>query len=162
MCQTFDNSVTGYKRSILKNITLFIFYILPKRATSIYVSLSMVALIYNLKEKKFVSEGINNKKLSSVLKIAVNDEIMILPNFTLSWFWADSILDKTVKLELEGKTLSLKSIVASDDLFFKHIRYVLDELIDSLPRSFKSKLNLNNVDSRFQLKHNVMEAVMFA
>lgn len=162
MQSTFDNSITGFKKKILRNITLFIFYILPKRATSIYVSLSIVALIYNLKDKKFVSGGVNCIKLSKVLQIAVDDEIMILPNITMGWLWNESLLDKNLVLNNNTYSIPLKLVITNDELFFKHIRSILDTLIDSLPKSLKNKLNLKNIESRLLLKHNVMEALMYA
>lgn len=144
---------------IYKHLTLALFFILPSRVAATFVSLSILALIYDLKKVDVKKQNINEDKLNQLLKISFSEEIMTLPSYTVHWFWKDDVLNRTVVID--SQSVSLKDIIQNDNLLHKNLRYVTDTLLENIPKSLKFKLNLTETKDRLIMKHNVMNLVMY-
>ena len=142
-----------------KHLTLALFFILPMRVAATFVSLSILALIYDLKKIDVKRKNFNEDKLNQLLKISFSEEIMTLPSYTVHWFWNENILSKP--LEIDNQTFTLRDVIRNDNLLYKNLRHVTDILLENIPKSLKFKLNLTEAKDRLVVKHNVMNLLMY-
>lgn len=159
MSITSGHKCNTFMTRLYKYITLFIFFILPSRVAKIFVSLSILALIYNVKNVDVVKKHYNEEKLNSLLNISFNKEIMILPSYTVHWFWPDQLLQKSIRLD--DSDMTLRDIICNDELLHKHLRYITDILLENIPKTLKIKLNLKEAKDRLIVKHNVMNLLIY-
>lgn len=156
-------TIRSHLRSLLtqfyKHLTLALFVVLPTRVASTFVSLSILALIYDLKKVDVKKKNFNEDKLNQLLKISFSEEIMTLPSYTVHWFWNDNILNKSVVIDAQSMTL--KQVIQNDNLLHKNLRYVTDVLLENLPKSLKFKLNMAETKDRLVVKHSVMNLLMY-
>lgn len=148
------------KAWLYKHMTLTLFFILPARVASTFVSLSILALIYDLKKVDVTRKNFNEDKLNQLLKISFSQEIMVLPSYTVHWFWNENILNK--KVEIDNQSMTLKDIITNDNVLYKNLRYVTDILLENIPKSLKIKLGLNQTKERLVVKHSVMNLLMYS
>lgn len=144
---------------IYKNLTLFLFFVLPSKVANVFVSLSILALIYKVRHIDYRTKYIDSDKFNRLLRVNFNEDIMLLPSYTVGWFWKESFLNKTVTID--GRVVSMKEAIASDDILFKHLRYVTEMLIENIPLSLKVKLRLGDVREKIAVKHNVMNLLIY-
>lgn len=144
---------------LYKHLTLALFFILPSRVAATFVSLSILALIYDLKKIDVKKQNINEDKLNQLLNLSFNEEIMVFPSYTVHWFWNENILNK--RLMIDNQALTLKDVIQNDNILYKQLRCVTDILLENLPKTLKFKLNLTETKDRLVVKHNVMNLLMY-
>ena len=149
----------GVMTWIYKHMTLTLFFILPTRVASTFVSLSILALIYDLKKVDVKKKNFNEDKLNQLLKMSFSEDIMVLPSYTVHWFWNDNILNK--RMTIDNQSMTLKDVIQNDGILHKNLRYVTDTLLENIPKSLKLKLNLAETKDRLVVKHNVMNLLMY-
>ena len=159
MLTKLRSQLSRFTTQVYKNITLGLFFILPTRVSATFVSLSILALIYDLKKIDVKRKNYNEDKLNQLLKLSFSEEIMTLPSYTVHWFWNENILSKPV--EIDNKTFTLKDVICNDSLLYKNLRHVTDILLENIPKSLKFKLNLTETKDRLVVKHNVMNLLMY-
>lgn len=152
--------LSHFTTQVNKHITLALFFILPSRVAATFVSLSILALIYNLKKIDVTRKNFNEDKLNQLLKISFSEEIMTLPSYTVHWFWNDDLLNK--KVTIDSQQMTLREVISNDNILYKQLRYVTDVLLENLPKSLKFKLNLTETKDRLIVKHNVMNMLMYS
>ena len=159
MRSSLRSQLRTFSTQVYKHLTLALFFILPSRVAATFVSLSILALIYDLKKIDVKKKNFNEDKLNQLLKISFSEEIMVLPSYTLHWFWNENILNKTV--EIDNQSMTLKDIIKNDNVLYKNLRYVTDILLENIPKSLKIKLGLNQTKERLVVKHSVMNLLMY-
>jgi len=143
-----------------KNLTLVLFFILPSKIANIFINLSIVATIYHIRNLNFTSEQLDYTKIQKVLKVTINEEILLLPNYTIHWFWDENFL--STKVTIDQKDYALKEIIQDTPLFFSHMRLVIGLFLDHLPASLKFKLGVSKTHKRLEVKHNIMNLLIYA
>jgi len=144
---------------LYKHITLAVFLILPSRVAKVFVSLSILALIYDIKNINVKNKRFNEEKLNRLLNISFNEEIMLLPSYTVHWFWKEEILRKDIVID--DQVMTLKDIILNDKMLYRHLRYVTDILLENIPKTLKFKLNLTETKDRLVVKHSVMNLLIY-
>jgi len=143
---------------IFKYINSFIFFILPKKVTSVYVTLSILAFIYNIRSEKLTTSNIKLETIEKGLKIGISDDLLIFPEYSLDLLWEHTVLYKTFKIN--SNLYNLKEIILNNNLLHNNLQVVLNTLIDELPRGIKNNLNLNNYINKKLLEHQIEEALL--
>ena len=143
-----------------KNLTLFLFFILPSKIANIFINLSIIAIIYDIRNISFCTDKINTDKAHNLLKITVSEEILLLPSYTIHWFWDEDFLNTTTKIN--NQTYTLKEIIKDSNLFFSHMRLVIEMFINHLPQTMKLKLGITNTKKRITVKHNLMNILIYS
>lgn len=154
-----DSKVTNLEKRclsnrLLKKITLFLFFLLPRKITSIFVSLSIISMIMSIRNDKIKDDETVINKISEVLKVHLNESILLLPEQTLNWYWKPELFESCVLVDDKLKTL--REIILDKDDFMKYKGTVLNRMLDSLPRSIQMKLHLNDTNTRTAIKHNIV------
>lgn len=142
-----------------KQIMLFSLFILPKKLTCIYVNLSILALIYHIKNKEFNCNTINTEKFKELLDLTLNEDILLLPNYTYNWIWSDSILH--LHLHLADKEILLIDAIKDESIFHTYTKDIVNELLINLPKMFKIKLGLGKYVNDIVMKNKVMNSVIY-
>lgn len=137
-----------------KYLMLSLFIILPRKVTKIFVSLSIIAIIYKVKSISVSDKPFDSKKFTRLLHVGFNEDIMTLPTYCTNWFWTEDILCKTYCID--NKILTFREIIEDDELLYPNIRFVVDTLLLYIPKSIKYKLRLSEVKNRLRIKHNVI------
>ena len=150
----------SFINTIYKNITLFLFFILPSKIANIFINLSILAIIYDIRNINFSTEKINKDKIHNLLKVSVSEEILLLPNYTVHWFWNEDFLN--TKTVIHNKEYLLKDVIKDSALFFSNMRLVIDLFLNHLPNSLKLKLGINNTKKRIVVKHNLMNILIYS
>ena len=148
------------KFKILKSVTLAVFFCLPRKLTNVFVSLSIVSMVLKLRDRNLQSERTLLTRIESLLKINLSENILVLPNQTVTWFWSQRVLASQV--QIKGKFYSLEELLLNPDSFLSNRNLVLDVLLDKLPLSVRYKLKLFDVENRTAVKHNIVSALMYA
>lgn len=143
-----------------KNLTLFLFFILPSKIANIFINLSIIAIIYDIRNISFSTDKINTDKVHNLLKITVSEEILLLPNYTIHWFWDENFLNTTTTIN--NQIYTLKEIIKDSNLFFSHMRLVIEMFINHLPQSMKLKLGVTNTKKRIMVKHNLINILIYS
>ncbi len=154
------NNTSSLLNKFYKNLTLFLFFILPSKIANIFINLSILAIIYDIRNISFSADKINTDKVHNLLKITVSEEILLLPSYTIHWFWDDNFLNTTTVIDSHEYTL--KEIIRDSHLFFSHICFVIDMFINHLPQTMKLKLGVTNVKKRIEVKHNLMNILIYS
>lgn len=148
------------RRRVYKRLTLALFFILPARLTSVFVSLSIISLIFNLRDEQLSEQKRTVERIGRLLNMHLDDKVLILPQRTCSWYWSDDVLDE--KLPVGDTMLSIREMVATNDLFVRYRHTVMTQLLSCLPRTICFKLRLSKVNNRLALKHDVVNAMLYA
>lgn len=151
-------SVNSLLISIYKNITLFVFFILPSKVSNIFVSLSILSLIYDVRNIDIKEYPISTDKFKTLLNVSFNEEIMLLPQYTVHWFWKESFLDE--RIQLGTNNVTIREALQKDEFLYTHLRAITDHLVNHIPSLLKYKLNLKDIKSRLIVKHNVMNLLI--
>lgn len=149
-----QKSVNSLLISIYKNLTLFVFFILPAKVSNIFISLSILSLIYDVRNIDIKEYPISTDKFKTLLNVSFNEEIMLLPQYTVHWFWKESFLDENI--QLGNSNVTIREALQKDEFLYTHLRAITDHLINNIPSLLKYKLNLKDTKSRLIVKHNVM------
>lgn len=150
---------SGIAVTLYKAITLAIFFILPKKVSRVFVSLSVLALIYQIRKVDFRTHHIDCDKFTKLLKISFNEEVMVLPNHTVNWFWKKELLDKP--MVFGGQRMTLRQAILSDDVLFKHLRLITSVLLNNIHGVLKFKLGLRKTKERLAIRHNVVSLLIY-
>ena len=146
--------INNFVIELYKYLTIGIFLFLPSKVANVFVSLSILSLIYNVRNIDLKKDYYTQDKFKKLLNVSVNEEIMLLPKYTLHWFWKEKLLDKTYTIGTE--VLTLREALINDKVLFHHLRYIVDILLDSIPYMLKVKLNLKDFKENLIVKHNVI------
>lgn len=156
----YSPPVPSIKRKIFKLLTLGLFFVLPSRLTKVFVSLSIISLIFSLRNERLCDDKKTVCRIGKMLNLHMNNGILLLPHKTCQWYWSDRVLDSY--LDVNGQYLNMRDMVSSKDMFLRHRSTVINELINTLPKSIVIKMNLNNVSNKLKIKHNITNALMYA
>ena len=140
-----------------KYIALFLFLVLPKKLCAIFTNLSILALIYELRNIEFSEEFIDKEKLENLFNIYINEKILIFPKVTITIFWSDKILQKEIMIN--GHKLTIKEAIEKDEYFYRYKSTIINNLIKSLPRIIRFKLDLDDRYTRNLFKNNLLQAL---
>lgn len=154
------NNTSSLLNKFYKNLTLFLFFILPSKIANIFINLSIIAIIYDIRNISFSADKINIDKVHNLLKITVSEEILLLPSYTIHWFWDENFLNTTTIIN--DKEYTLKEIIRDSQLFFSHIRFVIEMFINHLPRTMRMKLGVSDIKKRIEVKHNLMNILIYS
>lgn len=141
------------------NITLFLFFILPSKISSLFVNLSILALIYNLRDTPMCKNNLNLEKINTIYKISICEEMLLLPNYTIHWFWDEDFLNS--KIIIRGKEYLIKYVIRDSSLFLCNMRLIIDVFINHLPNVLKMKLGVSNIEKRIKVKHKLMNILLY-
>lgn len=142
-----------------KNLTLFLFFILPSKISNIFINLSIIAIIYDIRNINFIAEKFNHDKVQNLLRVTVSEEILLLPNYTIHWFWDENFLN--TKTMIKEKEYTLKEIIQDSTLFFSHMRLVIEMFLNHIPSSLKFKLGMSDIQKRIKVKHDIMSILIY-
>lgn len=145
---------------IYKEFTLFLFFILPSRISNVFINLSILSVIYKIRDINFCVDNINRDKITKFFKTYINNDILLLPNYAAYWFWDEKFLNKTIVID--NRTIALCEAIKQKDFFIKHFRLIMNEFIENTPLSLKIKLGLNQPKNRIKLKHSLMEILLYS
>lgn len=160
----FQNRYTQYlcnlNNEIVKRLTLFLFFLLPVKITNVFVSLSLLSLIFSLREENLGDDKDRLDRLSRMLNVHVDKGILLLPTKTMNWYWTDEVMN-TMIMTVKGNQRTVKEILADNDLFMYNRNTVTNYLLDTLPKSISVKLALNVPQNRMNIKHNLTSVLMY-
>jgi hypothetical protein len=131
---------------------------LPRKVSNIFVSLSIVSLIYDVRKLDMKEHPVDNDKFKSLLQITFNEDIMLLPQYTVHWFWKEEFLNDTIVIDKEK--ITIREALSKNEILFKHLRYIIETLLNNIPKLLKYKLKLSNQRERLVVKHNVMNLLV--
>lgn len=160
MLHTFKNLLINFRVWLYKNLTLLLFFILPAKVSNIFVSLSILSLIYDVRKIDIKEHSIDGEKFKTLLNISYNQEIMVLPQYTVNWFWDDQFLNKSVCLK--GINMTLKEALQDNKILFNNLRVIVDELLCNIPSTLQHKLGFKQVKRKLEVKHTVMNLLIHA
>ena len=150
-----------FSNKVLKAITLFLFFLLPSRISRIFVSLSIISAIYTIREDSSYTDRNVIDRIGEILKVHLTDQILLLPQQTLSWYWTPAFFDNCM-LQVNGRTLTIREAITDKDDFVKYRNQILNCMLDALPKSFQRKLKLSDRTARMDIKQNIFNAVAYA
>lgn len=148
------------KFKVFKTLTLAVFFCLPRKLTNVFVSLSIVSMILKLRDRNIQSEQTLLTRIEQLLKINLSENILVLPDQTVTWFWSQRVL--STKIEIRGVQRPLHELLLDTDTFLRHRNLILNTLLNSLPLTVRYKLKLFDTENRIAVKHNIISALMHA
>ena len=148
------------KYRLLKTLTLAVFFCLPSKLTNVFVSLSIVTMILKIRDRNLQSEKTMITRIEHLLKINLSENVLVLPDQTVTWFWTEQVLDKVISVE--DRHYTLKDLLVDSETFLRHRHLALNTLLNNLPMSVQYKLKLFKPENRIAVKHNIISALMYA
>lgn len=152
--------IGGVRTRLLKMITLAVFFCLPRKLTNVFVSLSIVSMVLKLRDKNLQTEQTLLAQIENLLKIHLSENILVLPEQTVYWFWDERILQQ--QMTVRGDKIALKELLLDPKTFMANSGAAVNVLLSSLPMSVQYKLKLFKVENRLKVKHNIVSALMYA
>lgn len=141
-----------FKKSFLKQLMFeFIFVMLPKKVLYTYLTLALSAFIYKVRNVSFNVKNINVKKISKLLKVTLNNDILLIPYFTYKWIWDESILEQ--EIIYHDIKFKLKDFLLDSHLFMYHSHAVINIFLNSLPFLYKLKLGFYREKNKIYTKN---------
>lgn len=141
-----------------RNMTTAVFLILPNKVSSIFVSLSILSLIYDVRKIDIKECPIADEKFKTLLKVSFNEDIMLFPQHTVHWFWCDQYLDK--KIQIKGNNMSIRQALEDNNILFSNLRVIVEELLQNIPPALKYKLGFRITKKKLEVKHTVMNLLI--
>ena len=141
--------------SLCKTFTIGLFFVLPKRVTSTFVSLSILALIFNIRKNDLKETVVCEQRFKELISVSFTEDVLLLPQHTVNWFWSESFLNETVAIE-NDRPVTLKEAILDNTLLHKHLRPVIRKLTSNIPSLLKRKLNLNVPSEKIKFNHDVI------
>lgn len=148
------------KFKVLKSITLAVFFCLPSKLTNVFVSLSIVTMVLKLRDKSIQSERTLLTRIEQLLKINLDENILVVPDYTVTWFWSQQVL--ATQVNISGTKRTLHELLSDQEAFLKNRNIILNTLFNKLPASVRYKLKLSNLEYRNAVKHNIVGALLYA
>lgn len=149
-----------FKNSFHKHLTMAIFFFLPTKITNVFVSLSIVSMILQLRETDLHSDTDLMNRIEKLLKIHLHEGILLLPEKTISWYWTPQILGS--QMWVDGRATTLRELLVDNQSFLKHRSLVMNKLLECLPKVLRIKLRLDKTKNRIAIKHNIVSALNFS
>ena len=151
---------TCVKNSFHKHLTMGIFFLLPAKITNVFVSLSIVSMILQLRETDLHSDTDLMGRIEKLLKIHLHEGILLLPEKTISWYWTPQILSS--QMWVDGHATTLGDLLKDNQAFLKHRSLIMNKLLGCLPKPLRIKLRLDKAKNRIAIKHNIVSALNFS
>lgn len=142
---------------LLKQLTIGLFYILPARVSKIFISLSMLSLIYHIRNTILDKTVVDDTKLRTLLHFSFDHELMKLPSYTVHWFWTDKFLNK--KITIRGNEMSVAQAIADDETLHSNYKRIIDVLLSNTPRCLHKKLGLQDNMNRLVYKQSLFRLI---
>lgn len=146
-----------FKNDFHKHLTMAIFFLLPAKITNVFVSLSIVTMILQLRDTNLYSDADLMVRIEKLLKIHLHEGILLLPEKTISWYWTPQILGS--QMWVEGRATTLRELLVDNRSFLKHRSLVMNKLLGCLPKALRIKLRLDKTKNRIAIKHNIVSAL---
>ena len=150
---------SNLKNMILKRLTLVLFVILPAKVANIFISLSIISLIFNVRNSKLSNETTTVERVGKMLKLHLDDSLLLLPEQTCSWYWNDALLES--QLTTNTGSYTIRELIRDNQLFLQHRHLVLNKLLDDLPKCLVAKLRLRHTPNKLAIKHNITSAFLY-
>ena len=154
MVSKLKNAINKLLVSIQKNLTLGLFFVLPTRVSRIFVSLSILAMIYDIREYTYNDHPVDQKKFNELMRMSFNEDIMALPSYTMHWFWRPDFLDTSVTFD--GVGMTLKQAILNRDVFLKNRCAIINQFLVEAPKLIQTKLKLDRIKNRRVIENNVV------
>lgn len=142
-----------------KYLTILIFFFLPRRISYIFTSLSIISIIFYLRGKSIDLDNIDKERIKEFLYVTLKEEIILLPNYTLHWFWDKAFLEK--QIIIDGKKLTIKEAIRDDEIFNHHKQYIIELFVNHLPKLLRLKLNLDMKLEHIWFKNNIIRTILY-
>lgn len=142
---------------LLKHLTIGLFLILPARVSKIFISLSMLSLIYHIRDESYQKTIIDDSKLRTLLNCSFDNEMMKLPSYTVHWFWSEGFL--TEKVKIRGQELTIEEAISNDEIFHRNYKTIIDTLLSNTPKGLYHKLGLSKNKNRLLYKQSLFRLV---
>ena len=149
---------SNFSSRMYKCLTSALFFILPVRLSKVLVNLSIIMLVFKVRQETILDHDLTMKRIGRMLRVHLNDKVLMLPGRTCQWYWPDEVLDRP--MSVDGATSSLRVMMKDNTTFIRHRGLIVNTLIDNLPKSLAIKLKMNDLHNRLLLKHNITHAVM--
>lgn len=157
---TAKGRVPSFQRRFYKRLTMMLFFILPSRLSKVLVNLWIILLVFKVREESIQEHEDTIRRIGNMLHVNLNENVLMLPGKTCQWYWSDDVLDKP--LELHGEKQTLRSMILDKGVFIKNRGFIIDKLIDCLPKSISIKIGLGHINNRLMIKHNITTALMYS
>ena len=140
-----------------KVLLLCLFYILPSRVTRMFFEISVTILLIKLRTNTLNKDGefMDEQKFTKLMKLAYKDEIVDLPNYTLTWFWSDSFLNK--EIHIEDKNYKISTVMKDNEILKDNLEPVVSELVEHLPLIVRNKLKLDRTSNTKSFKNDLKD-----
>ena len=148
------------KNNLVKSFTLFLFFILPTRLTNALVSLSLLTLIFARREENLEDDKGRMERVGHMLKMQIDKSILMLPERAMQWYWPDEVMSSKV-VTVKGNTRTIREILGNNQLFMANRNTVVNYLLEALPKTITVKLGLCKPENRIQIKHSVINVLMY-
>lgn len=142
---------------LLKQLTIGLFYILPSRVSKIFISLSMLSLIYHVRNTVVDKNLIDDSKLRDLLDFSFDYELMKLPEYTVHWFWSDSFLNE--KINIRGDEISIAEAIVDSSILHSNYKRIIDALLSNVPKTLYRKLGLDSNQNRLVYKQSLLRLI---
>lgn len=149
---------TGFKQWVFKKLTMATFLVLPARISSVFVSLSIINLLYSVRDTAFTDNEAAVKRVEEMLRVKLDSSVMLLPERTYNWYWDNDFL--SAKVSTKEGVYSMRQLITDTTMLTANWDKVMDYLIASLPKSLITKLHLKYAINRLIIKSNVRAAVL--
>lgn len=151
-------SESNFSNRLYKMFTSGLFFILPVRLSKVLVNLSIIMLVFKVRQETILDYDLTMKRIGRMLQVQLNDKVLLLPGQTCRWYWPDEVLDRV--MTVGDVTSSLRDMMKDNASLIRHRGLIINTLIDHLPKSLVIKLKMNDLQNRLLLKHNITRAVM--
>ena len=157
--QRLIGKLANLKIAIVKHATFSLFFILPQRLTSTFVGLSLLSLMYQLRNQSLDKDEPRIERINQLLNVHVDEGILILPKKTLTWYWGNEVINSKLTT-VRGRQLTVREILLNNDTLTRNRTMVVNHLLGSLPPAIQIKLKLNNPQNRIKIKHTMMGVLL--
>ena len=149
-----------FSNKVLKFVTLFLFYLLPSRISKIFVSLSIISAIFDIRKDGSYRSEETVERIGKVLRVHLTENILLLPEQTLGWYWSKEFFD--IQLCVDSKSITIREAILNKEFFNKNKNLILNKMLDALPSSMKNKLGLSEKENRDTIKFDIFNAFEYA
>lgn len=151
---------TSLKGRFYKKITLALLFILPVRLSRVFVSISLITLLLGIKDQSLNADKAVMEKAQRMLRVHLSDDILLLPQETLHWYWSSDVLQRCY--DIGSGQVSLYTLISDETLFKAHRTFIVDTLLEALPASLKMKLQLGTSTRTSAIRSDVLSVVGMA
>lgn len=117
--------------------------------------------MYSYRSKTLIDDKETLHKVETMLKLHIDDDLLVLPEQTCKWYWSDEILNTEIE-DITGNKYRLCQALADNHLFLMNRTKIIDTLMDNLPTLVKFKLGYSDPINRIRFKHNIASTFLHA